>query len=187
MTAYEMRISDWSSDVCSSDLLTPRASFMARIALPGSRRVFRRRGKDPVMPVETPFRPSRVCEGAMMNNKDLSAQELSAPAIQRMFALGQMSRGFVHDFRNILAVISAGLNLAKRHNSDPDLSNTFLTGAQEGVARGMRMTKRLLDFASGQDCQIRPENVNDALQQLETLLGYAVGVDTRIDLDLDPN
>src|SRR3546814_18588809 len=86
---------------------------MARIALPGSRRVFRRRGKDPVMPVETPFRPSRVCEGAMMNNKDLSAQELSAPAIQRMFALGQMSRGFVHDFRNILAVISAGLNLAR--------------------------------------------------------------------------
>src|SRR3546814_17940975 len=74
----------------------------------------------------------------MMNNKDLSAQELSAPAIQRMFALGQMSRGFVHDFRNILAVISAGLNLAKRHNSDPDLSTTFLTGAPEGVARGMR-------------------------------------------------
>src|SRR3546814_4586431 len=24
-TAYEMRISDWSSDVCSSDLSTPRA------------------------------------------------------------------------------------------------------------------------------------------------------------------
>src|SRR3546814_8292068 len=51
----------------------------------------------------------------------------------------------------------------------------------------MRMTKRLLDFASWQDCQIRPENVNDALQQLDTLLVYAVGVDTRIDLDLDPN
>src|SRR3546814_8356519 len=25
-TAYEMRISDWSSDVCSSDLVNPRAS-----------------------------------------------------------------------------------------------------------------------------------------------------------------
>src|SRR3546814_12572314 len=81
--------------------------------------------------------------------------------------------------------MSAGCNLAKLPNSDPDLSNTFLTGAQEGVARGMRMTKRLLDFASGQACQIRPDNVNDALQQLEPLLGYAVGVDTRIDLDLD--
>src|SRR3546814_7937324 len=26
-TAYEMRISDWSSDVCSSDLLVPYARF----------------------------------------------------------------------------------------------------------------------------------------------------------------
>jgi signal transduction histidine kinase len=49
------------------------------------------------------------------------------------------------------------------------------------------MTKRLLDFASGHDCDIRPENVNDALRQLETLLGYAAGVDTRIDLELDPD
>lgn len=138
------------------------------------------------MPVETPIRPSRGCEDATVNNKELSAQELSAPAIQQMIALGQMSRGFVHDFRNILAVISAGLNLAKRHESEPDLSDSFLTGAQEGVARGMRMTKRLLDFASGHDCDIHPENVNDALRHLETLLGYAAGVDTRIDLELDP-
>src|SRR3546814_2454169 len=120
------------------------------------------------MPVETPFRPSRVCEGAMMNNKDLSAQELSAPAIQRMFALGQMSRGFVHDLRIILAVISAGLNLAQRHNSDPDLSNTFLTGAHEGVERGMRLNKPLMDIENGPDCQIRTEKVNDALQQLRS-------------------
>src|SRR3546814_2363261 len=27
-TAYEMRISDWSSDVCSSDLQTPRPSVL---------------------------------------------------------------------------------------------------------------------------------------------------------------
>src|SRR3546814_1116391 len=37
-TAYEMRISDWSSDVCSSDLLVaagPRADFEHRGALVG--------------------------------------------------------------------------------------------------------------------------------------------------------
>src|SRR3546814_2213402 len=27
-TAYEMRISDWSSDVCSSDLMTVKADFL---------------------------------------------------------------------------------------------------------------------------------------------------------------
>src|SRR3546814_5880367 len=32
-TAYEMRISDWSSDVCSSDLSAPRRSEVRRGAL----------------------------------------------------------------------------------------------------------------------------------------------------------
>src|SRR3546814_17381142 len=43
-TAYEMRISDWSSDVCSSDLAQQGgvAQFLAgeRYGLPGDRRVF---------------------------------------------------------------------------------------------------------------------------------------------------
>src|SRR3546814_19175111 len=30
MTAYEMRISDWSSDVCSSDLISARSAIEAR-------------------------------------------------------------------------------------------------------------------------------------------------------------
>src|SRR3546814_10625526 len=33
-TAYEMRISDWSSDVCSSDLIVDRRFFAARPAVP---------------------------------------------------------------------------------------------------------------------------------------------------------
>src|SRR3546814_3368811 len=32
-TAYDMRISDWSSDVCSSDLLNPRAVAIAELVL----------------------------------------------------------------------------------------------------------------------------------------------------------
>src|SRR3546814_2970223 len=32
-TAYEMRISDWSSDVCSSDLVTTPASIAAAIEM----------------------------------------------------------------------------------------------------------------------------------------------------------
>lgn len=144
------------------------------------------------MPLESPVSPSRECDPpdrscalSMANNSELNPQELSSPAIQRMFALGQMSRSFVHDFRNILAVISAGLNLAKRHESDVALSSRFLAGAQEGVDRGLRMTARLLDFASGHDCEVQAANVNDALRQLQTLLRYAVGPDIRIVLQFD--
>src|SRR3546814_1754645 len=73
-TAYEMRISDWSSDVCSSDLNTPEPSsstkslrlpslsltkkFSTTTTLPSSRTIFR-------------FTPShsnvRTCSGAIFN------------------------------------------------------------------------------------------------------------------------
>src|SRR3546814_7864818 len=33
-TAYEMRISDWSSDVCSSDLVTVRTTYLGAHAIP---------------------------------------------------------------------------------------------------------------------------------------------------------
>src|SRR3546814_16627783 len=62
-TAYEMRISDWSSDVCSSDLgrerprehpalpgrLLPRLCHRRRDGQPAERRMGRFRGTDPVM------------------------------------------------------------------------------------------------------------------------------------------
>src|SRR3546814_6807500 len=44
-TAYEMRISDWSSDVCSSDLARPRAPRPAGAAASRQRR-HRRRAQD---------------------------------------------------------------------------------------------------------------------------------------------
>src|SRR3546814_5211005 len=37
-TAYEMRISDWSSDVCSSDLLTARAGLRSGFPIGKSKR-----------------------------------------------------------------------------------------------------------------------------------------------------
>src|SRR3546814_5588666 len=50
-TAYEMRISDWSSDVCSSDLIDPfRASAPGRHRRPGDRaaRAARPHGRFPL-------------------------------------------------------------------------------------------------------------------------------------------
>src|SRR3546814_2659404 len=55
-TAYEMRISDWSSDVCSSDLLPRHAQHRwpaGAVRVPGllRRRGARRRGAVPVGPL----------------------------------------------------------------------------------------------------------------------------------------
>src|SRR3546814_4302527 len=48
-TAYEMRISDWSSDVCSSDLLRAAAALYRRLPVPRQRsgaRLVRRRSEE---------------------------------------------------------------------------------------------------------------------------------------------
>lgn len=146
------------------------------------------------MPVDTPLSSSvgfgmsgRARDIATPTNKDHAPPALSSSAIERMLALGQMSRGFVHDFRNVLGVISAAVRLAERHADDPSLVTDFLVGAQEGVERGLRMTARLLNFASGHDCDIHAQNVNDALVRLESLLRYAAGSGIRIVVQLGPN
>src|SRR3546814_15030320 len=49
-TAYEMRISDWSSDVCSSDLMVPMWMFAVAIAA-GNTFVLKPSEKDPSCPL----------------------------------------------------------------------------------------------------------------------------------------
>src|SRR3546814_6609160 len=54
-TAYEMRISDWSSDVCSSDLLTPRLCAAALLVPLPLRRVRAALPARPVVAGGNPF------------------------------------------------------------------------------------------------------------------------------------
>src|SRR3546814_17627512 len=57
-TAYEMRISDWSSDVCSSDLLTPEeARRQARKILGGAAT-----GADPAAELKAKRKEMRIAE-----------------------------------------------------------------------------------------------------------------------------
>src|SRR3546814_20767748 len=61
-TAYELRISDWSSDVCSSDL-TVCPSFRRRLPAHCSDRTGRER------PVPSPLRPSRTVAAKSQTDK----------------------------------------------------------------------------------------------------------------------
>src|SRR3546814_12600874 len=71
-TAYEMRISDWSSDVCSSDLACAASAVRARCA--GSCRALRprllpfRSAADPWLPLRPPLRIGSACIVAFPHN-----------------------------------------------------------------------------------------------------------------------
>ena len=143
------------------------------------------------MSVETPtslvqaFNPSNAPDAPLL--EDMNSAQLDAPAIQRMLALGLMSCGIVHDFRNVLAVVSAALHLVERHEGNAALSSEFLATAQEGLERGTKMTTRLLDFVSGHVSEVSANNVNVALQKLEKSLRFVVGDGVKIALRLDPS
>jgi signal transduction histidine kinase len=110
----------------------------------------------------------------------------SARASQRITALGEMSAGIAHDFRNILAVIASAVNLAERHARDRTKLDAALDAAREGIRRGTALTDRLLAFAKPRPHDAHAEDVNALLRNLKLFLDYAAGPDIRIGLKLAP-
>lgn len=114
-------------------------------------------------------------------------RERSEVAAQKMCALGEMTGGIAHDFRNILTIVASGLRVAERNADNPDRLKSALAAIQEGVERGERMTSRLLSFASQQEPRADPEDVNTLLRKLEAFLKYGAGPGIRIELPLAAN
>lgn len=109
-----------------------------------------------------------------------------AGTAQRITALGEMATGIAHDFRNILGVIQSGLRLAEDCSGDAVKRNACIAAAHDGVARGLKMTSRLLAFASRQELEPSPQNVNDLLRDLDLFLKYGAGPAIHIHLRLAP-
>lgn len=116
-----------------------------------------------------------------------SPGDRSARAAQRITALGEMTAGIAHDFRNILTVIESGLNLAERFSGDPEKAQSCLAAARNGVRRGVDMTTRLLTFAKRKEEEPSAENLNELLQNLLMFLKYGAGPALRVVLELAPD
>ena len=114
------------------------------------------------------------------------ARKRSKRAARKISALGEMTGGIAHDFRNILCVITSGLNVAERNFGDPAKLESALSAVREGVARGMKMTNRLLAFAKQQELETGPEDVNTLLAKLRVFLKYGAGPGIRVILRLAP-
>ena len=113
-----------------------------------------------------------------------SPAEQRAYATQRLAALGEMTGGIAHDFRNLLAVIELGLGLAEKSLEQPDKVRVYIAAAREGIDRGVKLTSQLLAFAKRQELEARAGDVNELLRNLELLLTYSAGPGIRIVLEL---
>jgi signal transduction histidine kinase len=117
----------------------------------------------------------------------MTTRKRSRRAAQKISALGEMTGGIAHDFRNVLCVIASGLSVAERNSGDPQKVDSALAAVRDGIERGMKMTNRLVAFARQQELVARPEDVNTLLGKLKVFLKYGAGPGIRIMLDLAPD
>ena len=112
------------------------------------------------------------------------APERSARAARMVSALGEMTGGIIHDFRNILCIVASGLRVAERNIGNPESLNAALEAIQEGVERGLTMTERILAFSQQRECAPQKEDVNVLLGKLRVFLKYGAGSGIRVTMKL---
>lgn len=103
---------------------------------------------------------------------------------QKMEAVGQLSGGMAHDFNNMLTVILANLDKARRLAPDDAQLRRSLEHAATGAARAAELTDRLLSFARKQPLQPAQHNANDIVTGTVALLGRTLGEQIEIGLSL---
>ena len=130
--------------------------------------------------------PDDVRELIQLDPKQSTVEVSAHAAAERLALLGEMTGGIAHDFRNILAVIDSGLSLAESNLGDEDKIRIFLSAAREGIARGVRQTSQLLNFARQAEFKTCAADANLLLKNLELFLKYAAGPSVRFVLDCSP-
>jgi CheY-like chemotaxis protein len=124
------------------------------------------------------------------------AAEVQACQAQRMEIVGQLTGGVVHDFNNILTVISGTIEILAEAVADRADLAAIAALITEAAARGASLTSNLLAFARGQPSQPRDVDVNallvDAARLLRPTLGEHIEIDARRAADVplvwaDPN
>jgi signal transduction histidine kinase len=121
-----------------------------------------------------------ACEAASVR------PEPSVLAAKKVTAPGEITRGIAHDFRNILCIVTSGLNMAETCRGDAARLEMGFAAMHEGILSGVKMTNRLLDLARQQELEPGCDDVNSLLFALKTFLDYVAGTGMRVVLDLAP-
>ena len=129
----------------------------------------------------------------VVNSRDITERrefEERLAQTQKMNALGQLTGGVVHDFNNLLTVISGFASMARRDPSDPERIETCLSEVVKAAERAAQLTSQLLAFSRKQVLEPKRIHLGEMMLDLKILLEPLLGenVELRIDAaDADAN
>ncbi len=106
---------------------------------------------------------------------------------QKMEVVGQLTGGFAHDYNNMLTIVVANLERAKRLAQADEGLQKPLDHAMQGADRAARLTHQLLAFSRRQPLQPTQEDLSRLVGGMTEMLATTMGPDIRIEMDLaDP-
>jgi PAS domain S-box-containing protein len=114
---------------------------------------------------------------------ELAAAQEALRQSQKMEAVGQLTGGIAHDFNNLLTGILGSLHIIRRRIDGGRLDEIprFMDAAEASAQRAGALTHRLLAFARRQSLDIRPNDINRLVSEMEDLLRRSLG--ERVELD----
>jgi len=128
--------------------------------------------------------------GASKIARDMTEKKLLERQLrqgQKMEAIGQLTGGIAHDFNNLMGVVLGNLELLERlvEGNEPALKRVRI--AQEGLARGAEVTRRLLTFSSVDDLRPTVIGLNDAVENMIALATRAIGPEITVRTNFQNN
>ncbi|WP_162292650.1 PAS domain S-box protein [Hartmannibacter diazotrophicus] len=102
---------------------------------------------------------------------------------QRLEALGRLAGGIVHDFNNVLAVISGNLELIAKKQHD-DRTRHWIQAALDAAETGASINQRLLAITRKKSRQKRTIDVVRKLRSMGELFRRIVGEDINLEVDV---
>ena len=114
---------------------------------------------------------------------ELHEARSAAGRAERMAALGQLASGVSHDFKNLLWGIDLHAGFIRAAAGVPEPIRGDAAMIQEAVARGMAVSRQLMDFARPKS-PTEDVHLGDAIRELEPLLSRLAGPDCVLGLDL---
>ena len=104
---------------------------------------------------------------------------------QRMESLGRLTGGVAHDFNNMLAIITGGIELALLKIPDDPSLRRYLVAAAEGARRANDLTRRMLAYARRQRLKPAVLNPKELVEEIATLLDRTLGDDIEVSWSVD--
>jgi signal transduction histidine kinase len=105
----------------------------------------------------------------------------------RLAAAGLMASGIVHDFRNLMQVISSAMRLIEKNLDRPALLDVapFINGALQSVDRANALSRQLLGVSREESAPEEAVCLESVLAAMRLPICWSAGPDVRVELALD--